>query len=424
MEPVATDYRGSPPGDGAVRVATLNAFGMRENGAARRAVMAAGFSQLGADLIALQEVIAHPEYDQVRDVLSADYTIAHHGERESDGQGISIASRWPISAVHEVGLHLGPRPAGFACSALIAEIDVSHPVGRLVFVNHLPDWQLDHEAERERQTFAVAEALERLVGDDSVHMVIAGEMDATPEAASIHFWTGRQSLNGLSVSYRDAWAACHPGEPGHTFTPENTLLPQPRADPARRGLPTAVRHRCRRCVGQHHFGVTADLSAFTPVGRPVPGKRAVAGRAGFARTCLITGIVAPEQLGRVSTRRRAAAHGSTGSAHPLGRDDPRGLRHVGPATASAGICSRGAVLAGAGPTAVVGDVLGHRRVDDPEVVRPRSPCRRRGRRGCRADGQARGPPASGRSDLPRPARGRVQAGAVAAREFGRDTQAV
>jgi hypothetical protein len=46
---------------------------------------------------------------------------------------------------------------------MIAEIEAQ--VGRMVFVNRLPDWQLDHEAERERHTLDFAGFLERLGGD-------------------------------------------------------------------------------------------------------------------------------------------------------------------------------------------------------------------------------------------------------------------
>jgi endonuclease/exonuclease/phosphatase family metal-dependent hydrolase len=290
---MATTSTLAPGSDGQLRVATLNAFGLREGWPARRDVMSAGFAALGADVVAMQEVIARPGYDQVRDVLGGDYEIAHHSEREPDGQGISVASRWPIGDVHEVDLQLGPRPAGFACSALVAEIDAPAPLGRIVFANHLPDWQLTHEAERERQAVALAGFLERLVGDERVHVVLAGDMDATPDSASIRFWTGKQSLGGTSVSYRDAWSARHRDDPGHTFTPENTLTTTAEVGDwelelgrridyilvrCREHGPTLHVAGCRRIFdapargvwASDHLGVCADLSAFTPTGRPVP----------------------------------------------------------------------------------------------------------------------------------------------------------
>jgi hypothetical protein len=57
-----------------------------------------------------------------------------------------------------------------------------------------------------------------------VHVVLAGDLDATLDAASVRFWRGRQSLGGMSVCYRDAWGSTHPDEPGHTFTAENPLV--------------------------------------------------------------------------------------------------------------------------------------------------------------------------------------------------------
>ena len=276
-----------------LRVATLNAFGTREDWPARRAVMAPGFARLDADLVALQEVIATAGYDQVRDVLGGGYHVVHHREREPDGQGISIASRWPVQAAHHLDLHLGPRPAGFACSALAVEVEAPPPVGRLVFVNHLPDWQLDHEVERERQTVEVARCLERMVGEERRHVIVAGDMDATPDAASIRFWTGKQSLGGMSVCYRDAWAAWRHDGAGHTFTPENTLTTTAEAGDWVLELgrridyllvrctahgPTLDVASCRRLFdapvegvwASDHFGVTADLFAHTAAGRPVP----------------------------------------------------------------------------------------------------------------------------------------------------------
>ncbi len=54
--------------------------------------------------------------------------------------------------------------------------------------------------------------------------MLLGDFNATPGSASIRFLTGAQSLQGTSVRYEDAWAAAHPDEPGHTFTPRNPLV--------------------------------------------------------------------------------------------------------------------------------------------------------------------------------------------------------
>jgi endonuclease/exonuclease/phosphatase family metal-dependent hydrolase len=49
-------------------------------------------------------------------------------------------------------------------------------------------------------------------------------IDADHNAASIRFWSGRQSLGNMSVCYRDAWESIHPEDSGHTFTPRNPLV--------------------------------------------------------------------------------------------------------------------------------------------------------------------------------------------------------
>ena len=41
--------------------------------------------------------------------------------------------------------------------------------------------------------------------------MLAGDFNAGPDAASIRFLTGRQSLRGESVAYVRAWDAVHPG---------------------------------------------------------------------------------------------------------------------------------------------------------------------------------------------------------------------
>ena len=65
---------------------------------------------------------------------------------------------------------------------------------------------------------------EAIVSERPMHAVLAGDLDAVPEAASIRVLCGLQSLDGLSVCHRDAWGATHPDDPGHTFALHNPLV--------------------------------------------------------------------------------------------------------------------------------------------------------------------------------------------------------
>ena len=282
-----------------VRVATLNLWGRRGAWEERRRVLIDGFRVLRPDLVTFQEAIVTEGYDQVTDILGLDYHLAHQTEREAgrggdieDGQGISIASRWPLGEVWQPDLNVTPMTEDFACGTIIAEVLVPEPIGTLLFVNHLPNWQLTFERERELQTAIVGQAIEEITEEhDLRHVVLAGDLDATPEASSVRFWRGLQSLGGMSVCYRDAWGSTHPGEPGHTFTAENPLVTAENWDwelelgrridhifvrCSAHGPPLDVR-ACKRIFDEpvegvwasDHFGVMADLSAQTTAGQPV-----------------------------------------------------------------------------------------------------------------------------------------------------------
>ena len=257
-----------------------------------------GFGGLRPDLVAFQEAIVNDGYDQVVDLLGPEYYVAHQTDREprrgddvEAGQGISIASRWPLGEVGEVDLNVTPRTADFACGTLLAEIFAPDPVGPLLFVNHLPNWQLTFEHERELQTVVAGRAIEEVADGRDVHVVLAGDLDATPDAASVRFWCGRQALGGMSVCYRDAWGSTHPGDPGHTFTASNPLVTAENWDwelELGRRIdyifvrcsdhgPTLDISACERIFdeplngvwGSDHFGVVADLASQTSGGRPV-----------------------------------------------------------------------------------------------------------------------------------------------------------
>jgi endonuclease/exonuclease/phosphatase family metal-dependent hydrolase len=282
-----------------MRIATLNLWGRRGEWDERRRVLAEGFRELAPDLVAFQEAVVGDGYDQVTDILGSGYHLAHQTEREADrggdiedGQGISIASRWPLGEVWEPDLNVTPRTEDFACGTLIAEVFAPEPIGPLLFVNHLPNWQLAFEHERELQTIIAARTIEEIAeGREGLHVVLAGDLDATPDAASVRFLRGRQSLGGMSVCYRDAWESTHPGEEGHTFTAANPLVTAENWDwelELGRRIdyvmvrcsdhgPTLDIRACDRIFdepadgvwGSDHFGVVADLSAQTSGGRPV-----------------------------------------------------------------------------------------------------------------------------------------------------------
>jgi endonuclease/exonuclease/phosphatase family metal-dependent hydrolase len=270
-----------------VRVVTLNLWGQNGAWAERRSVLIDGMRTLRPDLVAFQETIKTDEYDPVIDLLGSGFHIAHQVGRDADGLGISIASRWPLAEVHEVDLNVTPRTADFVCTTLVAKILAPDPIGPLLFVNHFPNWQLNFEYERELQAVAAARFIEneeivgqQAMGQKGLHVVVAGDFDADPNAASVRFWSGRQSLGGMSVCYRDAWESAHGDNPagGHTFTPRNPLV----ADwdwPFRRidyifvrcgehGGPTLAIASCERIFDEpingvwasDHFGLVADLA--------------------------------------------------------------------------------------------------------------------------------------------------------------------
>lgn len=238
-----------------------------------------GFRELRPDVVGFQETIRDGAYDQAADLLGPDYTIVHQRlALIGDGNMIAIASRWPVGEVRELDLLVTPRTYDFPCTTLIAEIRAPEPIGSFWFVNHIPSWKLNLEYERELQTVIAARAIDALVEREPRHVIVAGDLDVDPNAASIRFWCRRQSLDGMSVCYRDAWESTHPDEPGHTFTPENPSMGKQAPDwPFRRidyifvrcdgAGPTLEIAACQRIFdrpvdgvyGSDHYGVMADL---------------------------------------------------------------------------------------------------------------------------------------------------------------------
>jgi len=210
--------------EGKLRVLSINIEGRNGVWADRRTVLIDGIRAVKPDLVAFHESIYTKEYDQVVDLLGPDFHVVHQNARDPKGMGISIASRWPLGELHELGLHVTARTENFPCGTLVAEVLVPPPIGPLLFANHFPNWQLSYEYERELQAVIAAQFIEEMIQKSKGQVILVGDFDADPEASSVRFWTGRQSLQSLSVCYRDAWESTHPNDSGHTFTPLNPLV--------------------------------------------------------------------------------------------------------------------------------------------------------------------------------------------------------
>ncbi len=90
---------------------------------------------------------------------------------------------------------------------------------QLIIVPATP-WQLDAAAAREQQAVEITELDAR--HRKKLPTIIAGDLNAGPDSASIRYLSGLQTLGGRSVHYHDAWAVAGEG-PGHTWTVDNPL---------------------------------------------------------------------------------------------------------------------------------------------------------------------------------------------------------
>ena len=209
---------------GSIRIYTHNVYARRADWPARRALLSEGVRRLRPDVVLLQEEVLTADVDQTADILGPGWHIVHsRGRSEREGSGISIASRWAVSDVEEIDLTAGGPPIDeFAWAALF--VTIASPFGALRVVNHFPDAAAEREAERERQAVLVEGRLRALAAEAEVPTVLGGDLDAEPDAASLRFLLGRQSLRGESAAYVRAWDAVHPGEPCWTLDPANGLV--------------------------------------------------------------------------------------------------------------------------------------------------------------------------------------------------------
>jgi endonuclease/exonuclease/phosphatase family metal-dependent hydrolase len=206
-----------------LRVLTVNV--QNDEGDARRtALWNQELRRLEPDLVAFQEVCYPSERDHLAELIAGtglhaahqadllDY-LPPHADRYG---GTAVATRWP-HRVREVLDHRPTDAEGLHWWTLAVSVPVPG-LGELLFIAPTTPWRLDAEASRERQAVEITELDARHRA--TLPTVIAGDLNAAPQAASIRYLSGLQSLNQHSAHYHDAWAVAGDG-PGHTWTVDN-----------------------------------------------------------------------------------------------------------------------------------------------------------------------------------------------------------
>jgi endonuclease/exonuclease/phosphatase family metal-dependent hydrolase len=206
-----------------VRVMTLNVWN-REGDPRRLEVINRELHRLRPDLLALQEVVDGPGTRMVDELVEGLGLQATH---QADVQayappfsdrygGSAVATRWPHRFVEALDLRLADA-AGVPWATLAVAVQLPDE-GELLFIGATASWRRNEEAAREQQAVAITELDARHRRE--LPTVIAGDFNAGPDAASIRYLCGRQSLAGRSVCYHDAWAVVGEG-PGRTWTVDN-----------------------------------------------------------------------------------------------------------------------------------------------------------------------------------------------------------
>lgn len=266
-----------------LKVLTANVYGPANPDWERRfALLARTIRGLAPDVVALQEVPVDEPATLDR-LLGPGYQLSHFSRPSDDGIAGTVATRTPHRLVAELDQRVSPLAAETLPWSATTVIELDSAVGPLVVAHHKPSWPFPAEREREEQALIAVRWLEEHVAGRSVHVVVLGDFDATPDAASMQFWRGRQSLGGISVCYQDCWEYAHPydPDPGYTFDLGNPLVAAGEVSTAvsrridyvlvRAALhgPTLRTTSCRRIFDQpvdgvwasDHFGVLAELTA-------------------------------------------------------------------------------------------------------------------------------------------------------------------
>ncbi len=266
-----------------MRVLTWNVWGRHGLWQERQAAIAAVLAAAEADVACLQELYgdeAEPDGHARRLAEPLGFHVASTVGPFLAGRSVvnGVLSRWPILHADQVALPDGEGRPG-PRTALVATIDT--PVaGPVVVVSTHLHHRLDGSAIRQRQTHALAELVAGRRGDpETVHpLILAGDLNATPDSDELRLLTGRADPLVPGLLFTDAWEVAGDGTPGHTWSAANphvsdSAWPQRRLDyvlvswPRPRPLGNPVRaqlagvDRVDGVQPSDHYALVVDLHA-------------------------------------------------------------------------------------------------------------------------------------------------------------------
>ncbi len=205
-----------------IKVLTLNIWDVGESLDRRNALLASGLKRLQPDIVCLQEVSRLPPTQPIRsELFAAPCGFDHHifsglgesGIREAglprNMEGLSILSRFPALRQESVAL---PYFAGdVPRQILLAEFAIGQ--SRIaVATTHLA-FPPTFSSEREVQMQRALDAVDRFAAQADIDAIIlTGDLNDEPGSSAV------QTILGSRHGFRDAYAACHPDDPGATFT--------------------------------------------------------------------------------------------------------------------------------------------------------------------------------------------------------------
>lgn len=177
-----------------LRVVTLNVWNT-EGDQRRPDLINRELRKLDPDLIALQEVV-QTDTVHMLDRLIAGLNL--HSTHQADVQkyappfsdrygGTAIASRWHHQVVEALDSRDSQSP-DVPWATLATKVDLPE-LGELLFIASTSAWRPAAELSREQHAVAVSQLDERHRRE--LPTIIAGDFNATPDAASVRYLTGK-----------------------------------------------------------------------------------------------------------------------------------------------------------------------------------------------------------------------------------------